>query len=78
MPKIASSSASVKCPCRCETVYRVRNGPAYEAGLKQRMGRQLRARCKDNQETGARMGCAVLNRMLMIAKPVSYPIEKGA
>ena len=76
MPKIASSSASVKCPCRCETVYRVRNGPAYEAGLKQRMG--LRARCKDNQETGARMGYAVLNRMLMIAKPVSYPKEKGA
>ena len=45
---------------------------------KQLIGRQLRARCQDNQETKARIGCAVLNRMLMVAKPVSYPVERGA
>ena len=38
MPKIASSNTSVKPPRRhrCETLYRVRNWAAYEAGLKQR------------------------------------------
>ena len=45
---------------------------------KQRIGRQLRARNQKNQETEARLGCAVLNRMMRIAKPVSYPIERGA
>ena len=37
MPKIASSNTSVKPPRRhrCETLYRVRNWAAYEAGLKQ-------------------------------------------
>ena len=45
---------------------------------KQLIGRQLRARNQKNQETEARLGCAVLNRMMRIAKPVSYPIERGA
>ena len=40
MPKIASSSPSVKVSPprrrRCQTVYRIRNGAAYNAGLKQR------------------------------------------
>ena len=45
---------------------------------KQLIGRQLRARCQENQETEARLGCAVLNRMMRIAKPVSYPRERGA
>ena len=45
---------------------------------KQLIGRQLRARKKKNQETEARLGCAVLNRMMRIAKPVSYPIERRA
>ena len=40
MPKIASSSPSVKASLsrrrRCRTVYRVRNGAASNAGLKQR------------------------------------------
>ena len=38
MPKIASSNTSVKPPRRhrCETLYRVQNWAAYEAGLKQR------------------------------------------
>ena len=45
---------------------------------KQRIGRQLRARNQENQETEARLGCAVLNRMMRIAKPVSYPIERRA
>ena len=38
MPKIAASKTAVKAPRRprCEPVYRVRNWPAYEAGLKQR------------------------------------------
>ena len=61
-------------------VYRVRNWAAYEAGLKQWIGWQLRVRYKDNQEhaSAARVGCAVLNRMLMVAKPVPYLREKGA
>ena len=45
---------------------------------KQLTGRQLRARSQENQETEARLGCAVLNRMMRIAKPVSYPIERRA
>ena len=36
MPKIAASLTAVKAPRRCAPVYRVRNWPAYEAGLKQR------------------------------------------
>ena len=37
MPKIAASLPAIKAPRRrCEPVYRVRNWPAYEAGLKQR------------------------------------------
>ena len=39
MPKIAASKPAVKAPRRprrrCAPVYRVRNWPAYEAGLKQ-------------------------------------------
>ncbi len=37
MPKVSSPSPSVKPRRRrrrCKVVYRVRNGPAYEAGLK--------------------------------------------
>ena len=41
MPKIAASKTAIKAPRRprrprCAPVYRVRNWPAYEAGLKQR------------------------------------------
>ena len=36
MPKIAASKPAIKAPRRCAPVYRVRNWPAYEAGLKQR------------------------------------------
>ena len=45
MPKITLSAVSVKSSPsrrrRCQTVYRVRNGAAYDAGLKQRGSRTL-------------------------------------
>ena len=45
---------------------------------KRRIGRTLRARRTDYQQTEARLGCALLNHLLAIAKPVSYPVEKSA
>ena len=45
---------------------------------KRLLGRRLRARRMDNQETEARLGCALLNQLLAIAKPVSYPVKKMA
>ena len=31
-----------------------------------------------NQQTEARLGCALLNRMRALAKPESYPLTKKA
>ena len=45
---------------------------------KQILGDTLRARTLPNQQTETRVGCAVLNRLLALAKPESYPITKKA
>lgn len=45
---------------------------------KQILGDTLHARTLPNQQTEARLGCALLNRMLQLAKPESYPINKKA
>ena len=45
---------------------------------KQILGDTLRARILPNQQTETRLGGALLNRMLQIAKPESYPISKKA
>ena len=42
------------------------------------LGDTLRARTLPNQQTETRLGCAVLNRLLALAKPESYPITKKA
>ena len=56
-----------------------RSGVETHLGRYKRLiGRQLRARRMDNQETEARLGCALLNQLLTIAKPVAYPVEKSA
>ncbi len=36
---------------------------------------QLRARCGAGQQTEARIGCAILNRMLHLGKPETYKVE---
>ena len=56
-------------------------GSIVEAHLgryKWQIGRTLRVRRTDYQQTEARLGCAVLNHLLAIAKPVSYPVQKRA
>ena len=42
------------------------------------LGDTLRARTLANQQTETRLGGALLNRMLMCAKPESYPVTKKA
>ena len=45
---------------------------------KQILGDTVRARTLPNQQTETRVGCAVLNRLLALAKPESDPITKKA
>ena len=45
---------------------------------KHMIGDTLRARTLPNQQTEARLGCALLNRMRALAKPESYPLTKKA
>ncbi len=45
---------------------------------KQLLGDPLHARTLPNQQTETRWGCALLHRMLHLAKPESYPITKKA
>ena len=45
---------------------------------KRMLGATLHARTLPNQQTEARLGCALLNRLLHLAKPESYPINKKA
>ena len=45
---------------------------------KQILGDTLRTRTLTNQQTEARLGCALLNRLRALAKPESYPIDKKA
>ena len=45
---------------------------------KRLIGSTLRARRAESPQTEARLGCALLNHLLAIAKPVSYPVEKSA
>ena len=47
-------------------------GPASSNGLDGSCACGIRI----TKSTQARVGCAVLNRLLMIAKPVSYPRKK--
>ena len=42
------------------------------------LGDTLRTRTLPNQQTETRLGCALLNRMLQLAKPDSYPVHKKA
>ena len=42
------------------------------------IGDTLRARTRTNQQTEARLGCALLNRLLALAKSESYPLAKKA
>ena len=53
-------------------------GYHHRSGIETHLGQQLRARRMDNQETEARLGCALLNPLLAIAKPVAYTVEKSA
>ena len=43
---------------------------------KQSLGDTLHARTLSHQQTETRVGCAILNRLLHLAKPESYPITK--
>lgn len=45
---------------------------------KQILGDTLHARTLPNQQTETRVGCAILNRLLHLAKPESYPLTKKA
>ena len=45
---------------------------------KQILGDTLHARTLTNQQTETRVGCAILNRLLHLAKPESYPLTKKA
>ncbi len=45
---------------------------------KRMLGGTLHARTLTNQQTEARLGCALLNRLLYLAKPESYPLTKKA
>ena len=45
---------------------------------KQILGDTLHARTLTNQQTETRVGCAILNRLLHLAKPKSYPLTKKA
>ncbi len=45
---------------------------------KRMLGGTLRARTLTNQQTETRLGCALLNRLLHLAKPESYPLTKKA
>ena len=45
---------------------------------KRMLGATLHARTLTNQQTEAQLGCALLNRLLHLAKPESYPIDKKA
>ena len=45
---------------------------------KQILGDTLHARTLTHQQTETRVGCAILNRLLHLAKPESYPLTKKA
>ena len=45
---------------------------------KQILGDTLHARTLPHQQTETRVGCAILNRLLHLAKPESYPLTKKA
>ena len=51
---------------------------AHIGRYKHILGGSLRARTLPNQQTEARVGCALLNRMRRLAKPESYPITNKA
>ena len=40
------------------------------------IGDKLKARSWANQQVESRLGCAILNRMIHVGKPQSYPVEK--
>ena len=45
------------------------------ARYKRILGPQLAARTWDGQQTEARIGCSILNQMIHLGKPESYPVE---
>ena len=52
---------------------------AIAAGITTMLGGgTLRTRTLPNQQTETRLGCTLLNRMLQLAKPESYPVNEKA
>ena len=45
------------------------------ARYKRILGPQLAARTWEGQQTEARIGCSILNQMIHLGKPESYPVE---